>query len=75
MPGMRQFKVITPWQFLCLVPALTFSHSGEVVLTPYNYAILEELGRSVLSIGVYVLEFVEKCGRKTVEEEDANIDE
>ena len=60
----------------CLVPAPTFSRSGEVVLTPYNCAIFEELGRSALSIGLCVLEFVEKRGRKTIEEsEDADIDE
>ena len=79
MPGMRRFEVIAPWQFLCSVPAPTFSRSGEAVLAPCDRATFEALEHSVSSIGVCMSEFVEKRGQKrgqkTVEEEDADIDE
>lgn len=75
MPGMRRFEVIAPWQFLCSVPAPTFSRSGEAVLAPCDRVTFEALERSVSSIGMRMSEFIEKLGQKTVEEEDADIDE
>ena len=42
---------------------------------PNDTRLTFELGRSVLSTGVRMLEFVEKRGWKTVEEEDVDTDE
>jgi len=79
IPGMRQFEVITPWQFLCAASAPTFSHSGDVVLAPCDRTIVEALEHLVLSIGTCMLEFIKKRGKKAIEEEeddnDADADE
>jgi len=79
IPGMRRFEIIAPWQFLCTASAPTFSHSGEVILTPCDRTTVETLTCSVLSIGVCMAEFTGKRGRKTVEEgedgDDADADE
>ena len=62
MPGMRRFEVVAPWRFLCTASVPTFSLNGEMILTPCDRATFEALERSVLSIGVCMLEFVKKRG-------------
>jgi hypothetical protein len=75
---MRQFDVINSWQFLCAASAPEHSQSGEEVLRPYDQTVFEELKRSLASIRVCMLEFVERRGRKALEEtieeeEDCNV--
>lgn len=68
MPGMRQFDVINSWQFLCTASTPERSQSGEEVLNPCDHAVFEELNRLVPSICLCMPAFVEKRGRKAVEE-------
>ena len=71
VPGMNQFEVIAPWQFLCTISTPKILHSGEVILeNSCDRVTFEGLTRSQLAISMCMKDFIPKRGAKVIQEED-----